>query len=151
MDEPFQIALEHVSGDEYCQTFRLAFESVTQRLLLQYPEVTGLEFTASNATTIAQWRTRYLRTGPQDEFVLNPGSRISFDLKVHSGPPIDPEHHQWTIQLPAGILNAQYVLTVPPDQPRYDYLGKGSRFADSTPPWVGSIRSNMVQFTKSGP
>lgn len=145
MDAIFEIILEHVHGDYRCQIFRVAFASSTDRLLLPYPEVTGLHFVNSTGAKIAEWKTRSLATTPLDEFVLNPGDRISFDLKAWTN--IEPDHERrWTIQLPAGQLAAQYHFHVEPDIERYDYLARRSRFAAITKPWGGSLESNAVQF-----
>ncbi len=146
VDATFQITLEHVDGNDRCHVFRLAFDSSTHRLLLRYPEVTGLRFTDSARAQIAEWKTRFLITCPLDEFVLNPDARIAFDLKAHIN--VQPDrNHRWTIQLPAGQINAHYVFTVNPDMERYDFLAKRSRFAAITKPWGGTLESNVVQFT----
>jgi hypothetical protein len=75
--------------------------------------------------------------------VLNPNDRIAFDLVA----PVNAsaEDYRWTIRLPAAEYEVRYVYEVDPDKARYDYLGKGSRFADMTPPWVGAVESNVVR------
>jgi len=148
VDATFEINLEHVDGDDRCHIFRLAFQSSTDRLLLPYPQVTGLQFTKSTGDKIAEWTTYSLVSSPLDEFVLTQGARIAFDLKAHINikPDLDLEC-RWAIQLPLGPTNAQYVFDVDPDIERYDFLKKRSRFAAITKPWGGSLKSNVVQFT----
>ncbi len=142
MDASFQITLEVVSADPSAIRFRVAFDSSVARWLLPYPEVTGLRFTSTRGDTL-EWTTRYLATAPRDEFVLNPDDRIAFDLVVHTG--IDPNQgQQWAIRLPPGGYDVQYVYSVEPSDQRYDYLGKGSRFADITPPWIGEVASGVL-------
>src|SRR6185295_15614675 len=98
MDATFQLVLEYISGDARCLIFRLAFESCTDRLLLPYPEVTGLKFTTPAGKKLADWGTRFLVSEPMDEFVLNRDSRIAFDLKAHINTPSDREH-RWTAEI----------------------------------------------------
>lgn len=146
MDAIFDINLEHFDGDEHCHIFRLAFESSTDRLLLPYPQVTGLQFTKPTGNKVAEWKTRTTASTPLDDFVLNPDARIAFDLKAHIN--IEPDlKNRWAIQLPAGPINAHFVFNVDADIERYDFLAKRSRLAAITKPWGGSVRSNLVQFT----
>jgi hypothetical protein len=111
--------------------------------LLPYPGVTGLRFVQPRGGEAPEWTTRYLVTEPRDEFVLNPGGRIAFDLVA----PVNAsaEYNRWTIRLPPGEYDVRYVFEVEPGEARYDYPGKGSRFADQTPPWVGAVESNAVR------
>ncbi len=146
MKTPFQIVLEHISGDHRCHIFRLAFEKSTDRLLLPYPEVTGLKFTSPAGEKLAPWKTRFLVSVPRDEFVLNPDSRIAFDLKAHINTAPD-EKHLWTAQIGVGEMNAHYVFKAQPDIERYETLAKSSRFAAITKPWGGSLNSNVVEFS----
>lgn len=82
---------------------------------------------------------------PQDEFVLNPQDRIAFDLLAEVNSTVDVIG--WRIQLEPGEYEVHYQYTVSPENTRYDYLGKGSRFADITPPWTGTVESNVVRVT----
>jgi hypothetical protein len=142
----FQLVLEYISDDDRCLIFRLAFESCTDRLLLPYPEVTGLKFTTPAGEKLAEWKTQFLVSAPVDEFVLNRDSRIAFDLKAHINTDSD-EKHRWTARIGSGEINAHYMFEVQPDIKRYDFLAKGSRFAAITKPWSGSLKSNAVQFS----
>jgi hypothetical protein len=74
--------------------------------------------------------------------VLNPGDRIAFDLVA----PVNAsaEYNRWTIWLPPGEYDVRYVFEVEPGAARYDYLGKGSRFADQPP--RGSVRSSPTRY-----
>ena len=87
--------------------------------------------------------SRYLVSAPQDEFVLNPDDRIAFDLFARVN--ASAENYRWTIHLPPAEYDVRYLYEVDPGKARYDYLGKGSRFADRTPPWVGAAESNAVR------
>ena len=90
-----------------------------------------------------EWTTRHLVSGPQDEFVLNPDDRIAFDLLAPVG--VSGENDRWIIRLRPTEYEVRYVYEVHPGKARYDYLGKGSRFADMTPPWIGAVESNTVR------
>ena len=146
MNATFQIILEHVGGDDHCRIFRLAFESGTERLLLPYPEVTGLRFTALTGHKVGEWGTRIMAQEPLDEFVLTPGARIAFDLEACINLEPDREH-RWTIRLPVGTLHAYYLFEVQLGRQRYDFLNKGSRFAGITKIWAGTVKSNVVEIT----
>jgi hypothetical protein len=146
MNAPFKLVLEYVAGDHHLLTFRLAFESSTDRLLLPYPEVTGLTFTSPVGETLGPWKTRFLVSGaPRDEFVLNPDSRIAFDLKAHINTAPDKER-RWTAEIGTGTMNAHFAFKAKPDLERYEALSKHSRIAAITKPWGGSLESNEVQF-----
>jgi hypothetical protein len=75
--------------------------------------------------------------------VLNPNDRIAFDLVARVS--ASDEDYRWTIRLPPAEYDVRYVFEVDSGEARYDYLGKGSRCADLTPPWVGSVESNTVR------
>jgi len=142
----FRLALEYIGPGVDCQVFRVAFESSDDRYLLHYPGVTGLRFTlAKGATESHEFNTRLLVAGPQDEFVLNPNDRIAFDLRAYINLPSSPER-RWTIDLAPGDYDVSYVYSIDPNRRRYDYLNKGSRFAEITKPWSGSALSNLVRF-----
>ncbi len=142
MDASFRITLEVVNADPSAIHFRVAFDSSIARWLLPYPEVTGLRFTSKRGGTL-EWSTRYLVTEPRDEFVLNPDDRIAFDLKVHTG--VEPNQVQrWAIRLSPDEYDVSHVYSVEPNDQRSDYLGKGSRFADITPPWIGAVSSSVL-------
>lgn len=141
MNASFRITLEVVSADPSAIRFRVAFDSSVDRWLLPYPKVTGLRFTSANGDTL-DWTTRYLLSAPRDEFVLNPDDRIAFDLVVYIGAEPNPAQ-RWAIKLLPGGYDVKYVYSVEPSDQRYDYLGKGSRFADITPPWVGEVASTV--------
>jgi hypothetical protein len=111
--------------------------------LLPYPEVTGLRFAPLGGEELPEWTTRHLVSGPQDEFVLNPDDRIAFDLLAPVG--VSGENDRWIIRLRPTEYEVRYVYEVHPGKARYDYLGKGSRFADMTPPWIGAVESNTVR------
>lgn len=87
--------------------------------------------------------TRFLATSPQDEFVLNPEDHIAFDFFVPLQLP--DESRRWLIHLRPTVYDVRFVYEVQPEQTRYDYLGKGSLFADRTPPWTGVMESNIVR------
>ncbi|MEO2088510.1 MAG: hypothetical protein ABGY75_03305, partial [Gemmataceae bacterium] len=136
MSESFRVELEFVGPEPNGLRFRVAFEASPARWLLPYPEVTGLRFIPARGGDVSEWKTRYLVTEARDEFVLNPDSRIAFDLvaRVNASAELN---NRWTIRLPPAEYEVRYVFEVDPGVARYDYLGKGSRFADLTPPWVG--------------
>ena len=92
---------------------------------------------------VPEWTTRYLVTEPRDDFVLNPDDRIAFDLLAHVNG--SAENDRWIIRLPPAEYEVRYVFEVDSGAARYDYLGKGSGFADLTPPWVGAVESNAVR------
>lgn len=81
---------------------------------------------------------------PLDEFILKPTDIISFDLRAYVNVECNSER-RWTISLPPGTYGVQYVYAVDAKTRRYDYLNRGSRFADITRPWSGEIRSNIIE------
>lgn|GEM_PF-2347742 len=143
MGTAFQVTLEIIGQVSDGLRFRVAFDSSAKRWLLPYPRVTGLRFVALNDRESPEWGTRYLVSRPQDEFVLNPNHRIAFDLAANVN--ASEENYRWTIKLPPAEYDVQYTYKIDSGEARYDYLGKGSRFADLTPPWVGVCESNTVQ------
>ncbi len=140
-----EISLEHIDDSPTSNMFRVAFHSAAERCLLPYPNVTGLTFTNALGNKTAEWRTRFLVSEPLDDFVLNPRSRISFDL--YAGINADSEDHRWVIDLPAGTYDVHFAYRVDRDTDWYDFLAKRSRFAAMTPIWRGSIQSNTIRFT----
>lgn len=141
----FDITLELVSQQPQSIRFRVAFHSSNRRWLLIYPEVTGFCFRSVSNGGIPEWGTNRMSIAPQDEFVLNPQDRIAFDLLAEVNSTVDVIG--WRIQLEPGEYEVHYQYTVSPENTRYDYLGKGSRFADITPPWTGTVESNVVRVT----
>jgi hypothetical protein len=146
MVETFELNLEFVGIQDGCHIFRLAFHSSSGRLLLPYPKVTGLQFARTTGEQLNGWRSPCLVSAPWDDFVLEPEARIAFDLRVPVN--VEPDLKRlYTVTLPVETITAQYVYEVNVDRPWYDFLAKRSRFAAITIPWVGSVKSNAVQFT----
>lgn len=143
MGATFQVSLDFIGAEPHGLRFRVAFGSSSARWLLPYPKITGLRFVPLAGEEAPEWATRHLATGPQDEFVLNPDDRIAFDLVARAN--ASAEEYRWTIKLPSAEYHVRYIYEVNPGEARYDYLGKGSRFADLTPPWVGAVESNAVR------
>lgn len=143
MSTNFRVTLEFIGLEPKTLRFRVAFDASPARWLLPYPEITGLRFIPADATEVSEWLTQSLISRPRDEFVLNPDDRIAFDLAA----PVNAsaEDFRWTIQLEPGEYETHYIFEVRPEKARYDYLGKGSRFAEITPPWVGAVESNRVR------
>lgn len=150
MDATFRIALENVGPGVDCHIFRVAFESSNDRYLLNYPEVAGLRFRSAIGSEPHEFTTRFLVSAPQDEFVLNPNDRIAFDLRAYINLASTPER-RWTIDLAPGEYEIIYKYSIDSDRRRYDYINKGSRFADITKPWSGSVLSNAVHFRVAEP
>ncbi|MBI3408230.1 MAG: hypothetical protein HY040_07725 [Planctomycetes bacterium] len=143
MGASFHVTLDFIGSEPQGLRFRVAFDSSQARWLLPYPEVTGLRFVPLADGDAPEWTTRYLVTEPQDEFVLNPDDRIAFDLVARVNASI--EIYRWTLQLAPAEYDVRYIYEVDSGKARYDYLGKGSRFADLTPPLVGTVESNAVR------
>ncbi len=139
----FRVTLDFVGTEPQGLRFRVAFDASPARWLLPYPEINGLRFIPVRGGEAPEWTTRCLVTEPRDEFVLKPNDRIAFDLLASVN--TSTENNRWTIRLPSNEYEVRYVFEVGPDEARYDYLGKGSRFADLTPPWVGTVESNAVR------
>jgi len=138
----FRLSLDFLGEEPRGLRFRVAFDASQGRWLLRYPQVTGLKFVPIHGGEPPKWLTSLLVSAPQDEFVLNPDDRIAFDLFAcvsDSG-----EKSRWYIDLAPADYEVRYVLEVQPGNARSDYLNKGSRFADMTPPWVGAIESNSI-------
>jgi hypothetical protein len=93
----------------------------------------------------AEWRTRVFVSQPLDDFVLDPGARIAFDL--HANINGGYNEHQWMIDLPAGEYDIHFLYRVDRDTEWHDFLAKRSRFAALTPIWHGTVQSNTIQFT----
>lgn len=139
-----KIFLEHISDSPTPHTFRVTFHSATQRCLLPYPSVIGLTFADDHGKQAANWVTSILTIEPLDDFVLNPGTRIAFDLIA--GINAAREKHRWRIDLASGTYDVHFTYEVDRDRDWYDFLAKRSRFAAITPIWRGSIRSNAIPF-----
>jgi hypothetical protein len=139
----FRVTLHFIGPEPQGLRFRVAFDASPARWLLPYPEITGLRFIPVRGGEVPEWTTRYLVTEPRDEFVLKPDYRIAFDLLARVNASV--ENNRWTIRLLPAEYEVRYVFEVHPGEARYDYLGKGSRFADITPPWVGAVESNAVR------
>ena len=145
-ESTFEIELSYVDGTAHEHVFRVAFLRCTGRVLLPYPSVTGLEFADENHTRVAEFQTRYLVSEPRDEFVLESGARIAFDITAYVN--VEPtEDRRWVIPIPEGEYDVTYVYTADADAPWYDYLAKQSRFAALTPPWGGTVRSNSIRLS----
>ena len=140
-----EIELAHIADSPTLNTFRVAFHDSDQRYLLPYPCVTGLMFTNSSGSTLAEWKTGCLVSEPLDDFVLNPGARIAFDLYANINP--DADDHRWGINLPVGKYNVHYSYCVERDTDWYDFLARRSRFAALTPIWRGSVQSDTIPFS----
>jgi hypothetical protein len=146
IDTSFQVELQTVTSADG-HTFRIAFKSSNDRYLLPYPKVTGLQFGSTAGAEKYQWRTRSILAGvPLDEFILKPTDSISFELRAYINIECTSER-LWTIQLPPGAYDVEYIYAVDATTRRYDYLNRGSRFAEITKPWSGEVRSNIIQFT----
>lgn len=139
-----KIELAHIRDLMTPDTFRVAFHSADDRVLLPYPCVTGLLFKDPSGNSVGQWRARFLATEPLDDFVLQPGARIAFDLYACIN--TDTKQHRWVIDLPKGEYTVQYSYRVDRDTEWYDFLSKRSRFAAMTQIWRGSIQSNAIPF-----
>jgi hypothetical protein len=148
-DSPFVVTLEHVKGSDDDHVFRVAFHASTDRFLLPYPHVTGLKLSTLDGRYIGTWRTDLFVTQPpgdqNDEFVLNPKSRIAFDLRAYFNCEPSPER-PWTLKLPAGRLRARFIFDLDLDLERYDFLVKRSSLSPITIPWGGTVESNPVEF-----
>lgn len=145
--QDLKLDLELVSSGSGNPVFRLAFHSSRERLLLPYPEVTGLQFMDESGTQAGQWGSRYLTIEPLDEFVLRSGDRIAFDLTVpFDGQPTS--ERKWMLSLVSGRFHVRYVYEVEPDRRRYDFLAKRSRFAAITQFWGGRVESTVVDFER---
>ncbi|XZE44078.1 hypothetical protein SH467x_003665 [Pirellulaceae bacterium SH467] len=139
-----EISLEHIKDSATPNTFHVAFYSATERCLLPNPNVTGLTFTDASGNNAEEWRTRYRASQPLDDFVMNPGARIAFDLYANIN--TDSAEHRWVIDLPTGEYSVYYSYRVEQDTEWYDFLAKRSRFAALTPIWRGVIQSNTIRF-----
>ena len=144
----FRVTLEFIGPEPQGLRFRVAFDASPARWLLPYPKITGLRFIPADGTAACEWLTRYLVTEPRDEFVLSRDDRIAFDLVAPAN--ASAKDFRWTIQLAPGEYDVHYIFEVGPGKTRYDYLGRGSRFADMTPPWVGAVESNVVRVSVAG-
>jgi len=149
MNSDFRILLEHIDSIDGIHRFRLAFEASVGRFLLPYPTVTGLQFAIDGSEAQPKWATYKMVTAPRDEFVLNPEDRIAFDLLADTNVDVRAKL-RWRIALAPGEYQVHYRYEVRPETQRYDFLGKGSYFADMTKPWTGIILSNEVAISISG-
>ena len=146
----FSIELEHVNEGSDFHTFRVAFSGADSRILLPYPQVTGIRLVDSSDAIIDEWRSRYLVSEPLDDFVLAPGARIAFDLRGYVNCDSDRDR-RWTINMPVGPCRARFRYHVDDKRDWYDFLAKRSRFAALTPPWNGKIESNTIEFANRIP
>jgi len=148
MDVGFRTLIEFIADEPSGLRFRLAFSGSSGRWLLHYPAVTGLRFVPPPPCPPPEWGTRSMVIEPRDEFVLRCGDRIAFDLvaPVNVAP---SDGIRWAIRLPAGAYDVRHEYSIAAGEARYDFLNKGSRFADSTPPWTGTVVSNTIRVTVS--
>ena len=146
----FNIQLEHVNEGADFHTFRVAFFGADSRILLPYPQVTGIRLVDSSDANIDEWRSRDLVSEPLDVFVLAPGARIAFDLRGYVNCDSDA-NRRWAINMPIGPCHARFRYHVDGKRDWYDFLAKRSRFAALTPPWNGTIESNAIDFANCIP
>ncbi|TWT81671.1 hypothetical protein CA13_31240 [Planctomycetes bacterium CA13] len=146
----FNIELEHVTEGPDFHTFRVAFSNADSRILLPYPQVTGIRLVDSSDAIIDEWRSRYLVSEPLDDFVLSPGARIAFDLRGYVNGASDTDR-RWTINMPVGDCRARFHYYVDDKRDWYDFLAKRSRFAAMTSPWNGTIESDAIEFANRIP
>jgi len=146
----FNIELEHVNEGSDFHVFRVAFSGADSRILLPYPQITGIRLIDDSDAMVDEWRTRYLISQPLDDFVLAPGARIAFDLRGYANCDSDTSR-RWTINMPVGGCRAQFRYHVDDKRDWYDFLAKRSRFAALTPPWNGTIESNTIKFVNHIP
>lgn len=147
MENPtsFEITLEHVNMNDNAHTFRVSFFSTDSRILLPYPQVTGIRILNTNEQIVSKWTTRLFVTAPLDDFVLSPGDRFSFDLRA-SVKCDSNASSSWTIEMPTGLIRARFEYHVDDKRDWYDFLAKRSRFASITKPWNGTVVSNTIEF-----
>ena len=146
----FSIELEHVNEGSNFHTFRVAFAGAESRILLPYPQITGVRLLGDSDAQAAEWHTRFLVSKPLDDFVLMPRARIAFDL--HGFVNCDPDRDRpWAIAMPVGLCRVRFRYHVDDKREWYDFLAKRSRFAGITPPWNGTIESNTIEFTNRIP
>lgn len=138
-----KIDLEQVGSSSCPYCFRVAFHSSADRLLLQYPNPTDLEFTTEDGNLASHFCTQIMGSFPIDDFVLNRNQRIMFDLNVNVNG-TSPEAGSWKIELPKGRYWLTFVYNIARDTEWYDFLAKRSRFAAITPIWRGTMRSNTI-------
>ncbi len=103
-----QVNLEVVDTDSRPAVFRVVYSGAEDRCLLQYPQIYDLEFLDHAENIVAEWETRFLTSGPLDDFVLAPGSRIAFDLFASINP-APSKRSLWSIELPNGSYSVRYV------------------------------------------
>ena len=146
----FNIELEHVHEGPDFHTFRIAFFGADSRILLPYPQITGIRLVDSDDATIDEWRSRFMVSEPLDDFVLAPGARIAFDLRGYVNCASDTDR-RWAINMPVGDCIARFRYHVDDKRDWYDFLAKRSRFAAMTPPWNGTIGSDVIAFANRIP
>lgn len=146
----FNIELEHVNRGVDFHVFRVTFSGADSRILLPYPQVTGIRLVDDSDALIADWRSRYLTSEPLDDFVLAPGGVIAFELRGYVNCESSAER-RWTIGMPVGACRARFRFHVDDKREWYDFLAKRSRFAALTQPWNGTIDSDTIEFTNHIP
>ncbi len=138
-----EVNLEIIDAVSRPAIFRVAYSGAENRYLLQYPQIYDLQFLDESENIAAEWGTRFLTSGPLDDFVLAPGSRIAFDLYASINP--EPSKRAlWSIDLPSGNYSVRFVYHFEGERDWYDFLDKRSRFAAVTPIWRGTLISNTV-------
>ncbi|MCA8994982.1 MAG: hypothetical protein KDA88_23600 [Planctomycetaceae bacterium] len=143
-----EIELENLGQQGHALTFRVAFHSASQRWLLRYPVVTDLKIEDTKTGEQHPRKGRRIVSEPRDDFVLIPGARISFDLKIYSDDA--GEEQQWMTYLPAGSYTVRIVYSVDDNCEWHDYLQKRSRFVEMTPIWRGLVESNPIDLVIKG-
>jgi len=144
--QDLKLDLELVSSGAGNPVFRLAFHSSRERLLLPYPEVTGLQFLDEQAELIAEWVTRILMQEPLHEFELSPGERISFDLQPHINSESDWKN-RWSIRLPTGKMSVRYIYEADCNRKGYNiFFEDRSRPVSEAKRWGGRVESPTIDF-----
>ena len=144
-----KIDLRQVECDEESHLgFTATFRDAQERLLLAYPEVSGLRF-VSTGGDVPQWRTDVLCTQPLDMFVLNPEDEISFTFTLERGDTELVRGH-WRLGLLAKVVELHYEHSADPSSPSCRELferrsARGSRLYRSTP-WAGRVLSDAIPF-----
>lgn len=142
------MTLEHIDAVDGRHTFRVAFSDSDSRILLPYPQVTGIRFLDPDDSILAELKTRYLSTSPLDDFVLTPDARIAFDLRIVVNDKLE-SGGDWKVDLPVGRIRARFHYHVDDKRDWYDFLAKRSRFSELTPPWKGTLESNTIEFVNN--
>jgi hypothetical protein len=157
-----ELRLECIGQSSSNIQFRLAITShEPHRILIPYPEITGLQFTDARGIG-AQWYTCLLVSASWSGLVLDPGeSKVAtFSVRPASVPrprrDDDLDYYRWSVDITAGRYDVRYSMRVDADyfdgdsHYRFPQIEREAQEL-SARAWTGRAESNAVTIEHTEP